>query len=98
MEFSWFGKVLPQIRLRILYDCSSIDQTGKKECALRVDKWLRDELSGVEKEINDNSDSYVPSRSGGPVVFIDASEVGLGCVLMQDLKVIAYELRRLKEY
>ena len=32
----------------------------------------------------------------GYVVYCDASRVGLGCVLMQDSKVIAYESRQLK--
>ena len=37
------------------------------------------------------------SRSGeGYVVYYDAFRVGLGCVLMQDGKVIAYALRQLK--
>ena len=30
------------------------------------------------------------------MVYCDASRVGLGCVLMQDSKVIAYESRQLK--
>ena len=40
----------------------------------------------------------LPSDSGGFVIYTDASNVGLGCVLMQDGKVIAYGSRQLKEY
>ena len=40
----------------------------------------------------------LPSGSGGFVVFTDASNVGLGCVLMQNDKVIAYGLRQLKDH
>ena len=40
----------------------------------------------------------VPDGSGGLVVYIDASGKGLGCVLMQKGKVIAYASRQLKEY
>nr|XP_009766337.1 PREDICTED: uncharacterized protein LOC104217729 [Nicotiana sylvestris] len=38
------------------------------------------------------------SGSGGFSVFCDASRVGLGCVLMQNGRVIAYALRQLKKH
>ena len=40
----------------------------------------------------------VPSGSGGYTVYCDASRVGLGCVLMQNGKVIAYASRQLKKH
>ena len=40
----------------------------------------------------------IPSGSGGFVVYSDASKSGLGCVLMQHGKVVAYASRQLKEY
>ena len=40
----------------------------------------------------------LPSDGGDFVVYTDASHVGLGCVLVQDGKVIAYGLRQLKEH
>ena len=40
----------------------------------------------------------LPAGSGGFVVFTDASGVGLGCVLMQNDKVIAYGSRQLKDH
>ena len=40
----------------------------------------------------------LPSRSSGFVVFTDASGTGLGCVLMQNGKVITYGSRQLKEH
>ena len=40
----------------------------------------------------------VPDGSGNLVVYSDASGKGLGCVLMQKGKVIAYASRQLKEY
>ena len=40
----------------------------------------------------------IPSGSGGFVVYSDASKSGLGCVLMQHGKVVAYGSRQLKEY
>nr|GFB13713.1 hypothetical protein [Tanacetum cinerariifolium] len=40
----------------------------------------------------------LPSRSGGFHIYSDASKKGLGCVLMQHGKVIAYASRQLKPY
>lgn len=40
----------------------------------------------------------IPSGSGGFVVYSDASHKGLGCVLMQHGRVIAYASRQLKPY
>ena len=40
----------------------------------------------------------IPSSSGGFVIYSDASHKGLGCVLMQHGKVVAYASRQLKNY
>ena len=40
----------------------------------------------------------IPADSGGFVIYSDASKQGLGCVLMQNGKVIAYASRQLKDY
>ena len=40
----------------------------------------------------------LPLGSGGFVVFCDISRVGLGCVLMQHERFIAYALRQLKKH
>ena len=40
----------------------------------------------------------IPSSSGGFVIYSDASRKGLGCVLMQHGKVVAYASRQLKNY
>ena len=42
--------------------------------------------------------SLFPSGSEGFVVYIDVSRKGLGCVLMQEGRVIAYASRQLKGY
>ena len=39
-----------------------------------------------------------PSGQGGLVVYSDASQQGLGCVLMQHGKVIAYASRQLRPH
>ena len=40
----------------------------------------------------------IPTNSRRFVVYSDASKCGLGCVLMQNGKVIAYASRQLKDY
>ena len=40
----------------------------------------------------------MPSEAGNFVIYSDASRKGLGCVLMQDGKVIAYASRQLKQH
>ena len=40
----------------------------------------------------------MPDGTGNYVIFSDASKKGLGCVLMQHRKVIAYASRQLKDY
>ena len=40
----------------------------------------------------------LPSSGGGYVVYCDASRIGLGCVLMQHGRVIAYASRQLKRH
>ncbi len=40
----------------------------------------------------------IPTNTSGFVVFSDASRKGLGCVLMQNGKVVAYASRQLKTY
>ena len=40
----------------------------------------------------------LPRENGKFVVYCDASKMGLGCVLMQEGRVIAYASRQLKEY
>ena len=40
----------------------------------------------------------IPSDKGGFIVYSDASHQGLGCVLMQNGKVVAYASRQLKPY
>ena len=40
----------------------------------------------------------LPTDQGGMIVYCDASRVGLGCVLMQNGKVIAYASRQLRRH
>ena len=52
----------------------------------------------LKKRLNLAPILTLPSGSGGFIVFTNASNVGLGYVLMQDGKVIAYGSRQLKDH
>jgi len=52
----------------------------------------------LKERLTTTSILAVPSGSGGYTVYCDASRVGLGCVLMQHGKVIAYASRQLKKH
>jgi len=45
-----------------------------------------------------SSDISFATSQGGFVIYCDASRVGLGCVLMQNGKVIAYASRQLRKH
>ena len=52
----------------------------------------------LKTKISYNSILTLPSGLGSFVIYNDASKKGLGCVLMQHGKVIAYASRQLKSY
>ena len=52
----------------------------------------------LEKRLTTTPILTLPSCSGGFVIYTDASNMGVGCALMQDGKVIAYGSRQLKEH
>ncbi|KAD2392835.1 hypothetical protein E3N88_39812 [Mikania micrantha] len=83
---------------------------GLSKIALRLMQLLR---KGVKYSWNDEREKSfqelkmrlvfapilsLPSGTGGYQIYSDASKKGLGCVLMQHGKVIAYALRQLKPY
>ncbi|KAL2243599.1 UNVERIFIED_CONTAM: Transposon Tf2-12 polyprotein [Sesamum indicum] len=52
----------------------------------------------LKKRLTSNPILVLPSGSGGYIVYTDASKQGLGCVLIQSRKVIAYASRQLKNH
>lgn len=54
---------------------------------------MRTEFSRVKGQARISSVLTIPNGSEGFEIYIDASELGLGCILMQYGKVIAYTSR-----
>ena len=59
---------------------------------------MRGGLPGVEEETTSAPILIVPDRGQGYTVYCDASRAGLGCVLMQSGRVVAYGSRQLKNH
>ena len=57
---------------------------------------MRGDIPGVEEEAYYSS--YLDSPEHGYTVYCDASRAGLGCVLMQSRRVVAYGSRKLKKH
>ncbi|GJV68445.1 putative reverse transcriptase domain-containing protein [Tanacetum coccineum] len=58
--------------------------------------WFIENFPKIAKSLTILAQKSLPDRPEDLVVYCDASEIGLGCVLMQRGKVIAYAFRQLK--
>ena len=58
---------------------------------------MREELLGVKTRLTSAPILTLPEGAEGFVIYCDASKIGLGEVLMQVDKAIAYALRQLKD-
>ena len=61
-----------------------------------MDKYLWEEFPGAQGQTHFATVLTLPKCGENYIVYCDASRVGLGCVLMQANKVIAYASRPLK--
>ena len=59
---------------------------------------MQEELLGTEKEVNNSPVLTIPQGSKGFALYCDVSKQGLGAMLMQNGKVIAYTSCELKDY
>ncbi|KAL8120200.1 hypothetical protein AgCh_017373 [Apium graveolens] len=71
--------------------------TRKTEKFIWIEK-CEDSLQKLKKRLVSAPVQALPDDKGNFVIYSDASHKGLGCVLMQHGKVIAYASRKLKEY
>ena len=63
-----------------------------------MDARVQTKLPRIETELTTTPVLALPDIDKNFIVYCDASRQGLGCVLMQDGKVIAYASRQLKEH
>nr|GEV47574.1 zinc finger, CCHC-type, retrotransposon Gag domain protein [Tanacetum cinerariifolium] len=92
------ANIFSKIDLRLFTSCITIDETYAERREVCLERRTRKEFRGAEKEISFFPVLTLPSRTDGYQIYSDASKKGLGCVLMQHGKVIAYASRQLKPY
>ncbi|XP_065873647.1 uncharacterized protein [Euphorbia lathyris] len=70
----------------------------KKGATFQWNEKCQESFDELKKRLTSNPVLVLPSEGGGFVVYTDASGQGLGCVLMQNGKVIAYASRQLRPH
>ena len=90
-KFSWFSWLLPEICRRILWLTKKESKFEWKDHHERTFHELKERLTSAPV-------LAIPRSSEKYTIYSDASHQGLGCVLMQGEKVIAYESRQLKPH
>ena len=70
----------------------------QKEVKFDWDDRCEEAFQELKRRLTSAPILIVPDRGQGYTVYCDASSVGLGCVLMQSGRVVAYGSRRMKNH
>ena len=70
----------------------------RKEVKFNWDDRCEEAFQELKKRLTSAPILIVPDRGQGYTVYYDASSAGLGCVLMQPGRVVAYGSRQLKNH
>ncbi|TYK11938.1 ty3-gypsy retrotransposon protein [Cucumis melo var. makuwa] len=77
---------------------STVSELTRKGAPFVWSKACEDSFQNLKQKLVTASILTVPDGSGSFVIYSDASKKGLGCVLMQQGKVVAYASRQLKSH
>ncbi|GMH17778.1 hypothetical protein Nepgr_019619 [Nepenthes gracilis] len=75
-----------------------LTQLTKKDAKFEWTKDCEESFQTLKDRLTSDPVLTIPNESGGLIVYCDASKIGLGCVLMQHGRVIAYGSRQLKDH
>jgi len=75
-----------------------LTQLTKKGQAFMWTEKCENSFQELKKRLTISPVLALPDPTGHFVIFCDASKMGLGCVLMQDRKVVAYSSRQLRKH
>ncbi|XP_075096222.1 uncharacterized protein LOC107778573 [Nicotiana tabacum] len=93
-----FSDVFPEDLPGLPPNSSATDQVNTEKYKVSVEEECEQSFQKLKMCLTTAPILALPSGSGGFSVFCDASRVGLGCVLMQNGRVIAYASRQLKNH
>nr|GEY77839.1 reverse transcriptase domain-containing protein [Tanacetum cinerariifolium] len=89
-------RLLPTIYRRFLKDCQTYDEVDQKSVKFDWTEKAKTSFQLLKQKLYSAPILALPKGSENFVVYCDASHKGLGAVLMQKEKVIAYASRQLK--
>ncbi|GMH06275.1 hypothetical protein Nepgr_008115 [Nepenthes gracilis] len=75
-----------------------LTQLTKKDAKFEWTKDCEESFQMLKDRLTSAPVLTIPNGSGGLIVYYDASKIGLGCVLMQHGRIIAYGSRQLKDH
>ncbi|KAJ8770746.1 hypothetical protein K2173_021393 [Erythroxylum novogranatense] len=84
--------------LRLCIDYRQLNKLTRKQVRFEWDDSCEQSFQKLKECLTSALVLALPSGQGDYVIYCDASKVGLGCVLMQNGKVIAYASRQLRKH
>ena len=97
-KFSWIGGLLSSVCRRVFQDYVALTQLLRKENKFIWSEECEKSFQELKGKLVSAPVLVLPNSEDSFVIFSDASGKGLGCVLMQNGKVIAYASRQLRPY
>ena len=97
-EFPRISGVLPQIHRRIFKDSRTTALLTRKGVKFEWTASYEESFHTLKEKLTSAPVLTLPKGNEGFEVYSDASHQGLGCVLMQHMRVVAYASKQLKKH
>jgi hypothetical protein len=95
-EFHWNGRILSAIHQRVLEDCETNDNFARQQVEFKWTQKCQEAFEALKVKLTTAPVLVFPDVHKPFLVYCDACYTGLGCVLMQEGRVVAYSSRQLK--
>ena len=97
-EFPKISGVLPQIHRRVFKDSRTTALLARKGVKFEWTDRCEESFQTLKEKLTSAHVLTLPEGNEGFEVYSDASHQGLGCMLMQHKRVVAYASRQLKKH